>query len=387
MPRIEINFKLHPDQRRIIKARKKRNTVRCGRKYGKSTLARWLVLEGVASVKSMAYVAPEYPYLYPWWRILSRKYSQIITRDSKQEKRVEFANGAGLDLWSMDNLDSIRPNEYDLVIVDECALSRYFQEAWEEAIEPTLARRNGDVWMFSTPKQLVGGQYFRKLCKKETDGWGSFHAPSHANPYLPMEAIDRARAELPDIIFRQEYLAEFVDVQGALVPRECIRYGEAPLSATYSVGVDLAISMSEGADFTAIVVVGRYDGRYYVVDVVRRKMGFNEAKQAIKSTVEKWRPENVSVEAVQYQSAMVEQLQSELTSTYITAVYPSKDKRTRFMPVLGMYEHGLITHSRSLPVEFEEDLLVFPEGKHKDTIDALVYAIGAFSSGVKVYDI
>ena len=116
-------------------------------------------------------------------------------------------------------------------------------------------------------------------------------------------------------------------------------------------------------------------------------MGFNETKTAIKKVAMKWRPTYVNIEAVQYQAALVEDLRLEMEGFYINAIHPDRDKRSRFMPTLGKYEHGLIVHHPLLPKEFEGELLQFPEGEHDDMVDALVYAMKGFDSGVRVYNV
>jgi predicted phage terminase large subunit-like protein len=89
----------------------------------------------------------------------------------------------------------------------------------------------------------------------------------------------------------------------------------------------------------------------------------------------------INIEAVQYQSAMVQELIRN-TMLPVQSVKPTKDKLTRFMPIEGKYEHGHIIHSRQLSQDFEGELLEFPDGAHDDMVDALVYSINAHDAGV-----
>ena len=52
------------------------------------------------------------------------------------------------------------------------------------------------------------------------------------------------------------------------------------------------------------------------------------------------------------------------------------DKVTRAMPLAIQYENGLVYHRRSAPwlVEYEDELLSFPNGAHDDQVDAAAYA-------------
>ena len=61
----------------------------------------------------------------------------------------------------------------------------------------------------------------------------------------------------------------------------------------------------------------------------------------------------------------------------------SKGKEERFLPVLTKYALGLIWHADTLDVEFEAELLSFPEASHDDWVDALVYAVSAVDSSLR----
>jgi hypothetical protein len=57
--------------------------------------------------------------------------------------------------------------------------------------------------------------------------------PSSVNPFLPPSEIEEARKSLPEMTFRQEYLAEFISADGAV-----FRNVDAVLTAPESVPAD-----------------------------------------------------------------------------------------------------------------------------------------------------
>ena len=76
---------------------------------------------------------------------------------------------------------------------------------------------------------------------KDNPNYKSFFGTSYDNPFIDVSEIEDARRSLPDHIFRQEYLAEFLD-DGSSVFRninECIKKGGE--SANYYAGVDLGV--------------------------------------------------------------------------------------------------------------------------------------------------
>jgi predicted phage terminase large subunit-like protein len=150
-------------------------------------------------------------------------------------------------------------------------------------------------------------------------------------------------------------------------------------------GVDLAISTREGADYTAAVVLGKQNGNTYVVHASRTRAGFQGSVDFIRSIAYRYKPTIVAIENVQYQAAVVEQLLRD-TTLPIVGIKPDKDKVTRFLPLSVRYEQGLVWHNENLE-EYEDELLSFPEGMHDDLVDAAANAykqLGAGGSGPRV---
>jgi predicted phage terminase large subunit-like protein len=375
--RIDLRFELHSGQQTVWGGRRRFNVVNCGRRWGKTVLAEAALGDMITTGKPAAYFAPTYKMLMEVWRTIKRDFRDVIAETNESEKRITYINGGQLDMWSLDNFDAVRGRKYGRVIIDEAAMVPDLEEAWTMAIRPTLSDYRGDAWFFSTPK---GRNYFYHLSEraKTDEVWTYWQMPTSANPFIAADEIDAARTELPSTVFAQEYLAEFIDVQGALIKREMITYMDSssvPSGLKIGMGVDLAISKSETADYSAIAVIG-YDkdsGRRYVLDIWRGKEGFHEIVQMIVSMAAKWNPQRINIEAVQYQVAVVQELLRK-TSLPVRAVKPERDKVTRFQGLHARYEQLLVSHVRGLTPEFERELLSFPEGDHDDMVDALVYA-------------
>lgn len=380
MTEIQINARLHSGQRLIMKNRRRFNTVSCGRRFGKTVLAQTLLIEKAIDGMPAAYFAPTYKMLSDVWKSTKSALHRVTLSISEQEKRILLTTGGVIDFWSLDAFDSVRGRKYARAVCDEVAMCKNFLDAWNEAIRPTLTDYKGDGYFFSTPKGR--NDFFTMYERARLDEtYASFRMPTSVNPYIDTSEIDAARMELPNIVFNQEYLAEFLDVQGALVKREMITYvdaGQVPANLRIGMGVDLAISKADTADFTAIVVVG-YDkesGRRYVLDVWRGKDGFHEVVNMIKIYAAKWNPQRINIETVQYQVAVVQELLRK-TTLPVKGVKPDRDKVTRFHSILARYEQLMVTHVRGIEPAFEKELLSFPESQHDDMVDALVYAEAA----------
>jgi predicted phage terminase large subunit-like protein len=165
-----------------------------------------------------------------------------------------------------------------------------------------------------------------------------------------------------------------VQLTGGLCKREFVVYGTPSGNGVRRVGVDLAISQKQSADYTAIVVVEREGDVDYVVHAERGRWTFRETLERIRTMAQG--AAAVAIEAVQYQAAVVEEL-VRTTTLPVVPVRPDRDKVTRFLPVLTRIEHGALRFSPALPSWFFEELLSFPETEHDDAVDALVYAVTA----------
>lgn len=219
---IEIDFvlkKLHPKQDFIIKSAKRFNHLRCGRRFGKTTLIEELcspVLDGWP----VGVWFPTYKDLSEVWKDVKKKYAPIISKVNEQLKQIELItsreeNGEiykGLiDFWSMEEPDSGQGRKYKRAIIDEAAKAAKLYQAWENTIRPTLTDYIGDAYILSRPKGKTNGFYKLEEKHKQFDNWSFFHFTTYDNPYIDHAEIEDAKNQLDDITFRQEYMAEYVD--------------------------------------------------------------------------------------------------------------------------------------------------------------------------------
>lgn len=381
----------HAGQVRIIQDARRFNVVACGRRFGKTAMGGILALtgwpgrlQGLASGYDVGWFAPNYKLLDEAWRALKAALESqgVVNRADSQQRRIETRFGGSLDFWTLEEPDGGRGRRYGLVIVDEAAMARHLKDAWEQAIRPTLTDHAGGAWFFSTPN---GVNYFHELSRRgqsdEWPDWAFHHAPTKANPHINPAEIDEARTSLPELVFRQEYLAEFVTFGAGLVKPEHLVDGIAPPGLSVVLGVDLAISEKQGADWTAIVAMSRdpETGLIHVREVERHRAGFHEVLNRIKAAAARHNPTLIAIEQTQYQAAVVQEL-ARTTSLPVRGVKPDRDKLTRFARLLTRYEQRLVRHDPAgVPAWFRDELLSFPEGEHDDGVDAAAYAFAALS--------
>ena len=207
--------KPHAAQLPIIKDARRFNVLVCGRRFGKTRLGIYMLAQKELYSLPCAWFAPTYKDILEVWREINTTLKPIITRSSIQERRVELAGGGTIEFWSLDNEDAGRGRKYKRVIIDEAAKAPYLQAAWEQAIRPTLTDYKGDAYFLSTPK---GRNYFWRLYQRALEGgeWQAWHYPTVANPYIDASEVLAAKQDLPEAIYKQEYLAEFIENEGSV---------------------------------------------------------------------------------------------------------------------------------------------------------------------------
>lgn len=364
----------HPAQRQIVESARRFNVVCAGRRTGKTKMGTRLLIEPALHGYPVAWFAPNYKYLEEVWREVGQATSEVTRHSDKTAKRRELVTGGVIEFWTLDGEDAARGRKYKRAIIDEAAIARTLQEQWQQAIRPTLTDMLGDAWFLSTPK---GQNYFYELAqrhKQQSESWMFAQHPTSDNPYIDPAEIAEARRDLPELVFRQEYLAEFVTQEGTLLKAQWLKVAEPPLGLTLRMGVDLAISQKEGADYSAAVILGTDpQGNVFIVHAERVRATFNQVLEWVKSLAARWQPSVIHVEQVQFQAAVIQEL-LRTTNLPVKGVRPDRDKVTRFLPLQARYEQGLVWHSPSLPPEFANELLSFPIGEHDDMVDAAAYA-------------
>lgn len=229
-------MKLHPTQEIVAKDTHRFRIMCNGRRWGKTTLA-IEEIKGVALSKAtkIAYIATTYAQARDIaWEMLKREMAGAIIQANESRLELKTRNQLGTEsqivLRGWENIETLRGLGFDFIVIDEVASMRNFWLNWQEVIRPTLTDTRGEGLFISTPKGFNHFYDLYNLEAKDSD-FKSFHFTTYDNPYLPVEEIDKAKQELTEDRFAQEYLADFRKTEG-LVYKEFNRkehlYKEQP---------------------------------------------------------------------------------------------------------------------------------------------------------------
>lgn len=207
-------LQLHSGQAQVVAEARRFNVLACGRRWGKTELGQDLTVEPLQAGYPVGWFSPNYKDLFEAWDHLINLFREVIRRANKTERRIELTTGGVLECWTLEDPDAGRGRKYQRVIIDEAAKARLLKTNWEQAIRPTLTDFHGDAWFLSTPK---GRNYFWQLYNLGQDpltvDWKSWQKPTISNPCLPdgEAEVESARRELPQMVFEQEYGAQFTE--------------------------------------------------------------------------------------------------------------------------------------------------------------------------------
>lgn len=259
---IEIDERVHAGQQAILESPARFRMVACGRRWGKTVTCaketRDDLLEHGEGWLTW-WTAPTYQQAEIGMRAVLEELPDDVVADVNRSKlRVEVVTGAIVEFKSADQPDNLRGEGVDKLVIDEAPeVSQY---AWEHALRPTLTdSEHSRMIAIGTPK---GRGWFYRLWERgnspDWEEYESFQAPTAQNPFINADDVAEARQTIPDRVFRQEYLAEFIDDAGGVFPKldECgvlVEYEWAELEGTppYALGVDFA----RHQDWTVLIAI------------------------------------------------------------------------------------------------------------------------------------
>ena len=397
----DLNVTLHDAQMEIFTSPKRFKIASCGRRFGKSYLAAWvLIINALKSdSKDVFYVAPTFQQAKDiLWSILKSIGKDVIKAAHENTATLTLINDRKIYLKGSDRPDTLRGVGLAYVVMDEYASMK--QEVWEMILRPTLADIKGGALFIGTP---AGKNHFYQLWldaqkeeyKKE---WEAFQFNSTDNPFLDPLEIEAARNTMSTQAFRQEFEATFETFSGGIFKEEWLQYVDddefddkkAKAQGHFVISVDPAGFekaqkdrglKSSKLDETAISVVKISQDEWLVKDILHGRWGIKETATKILDAAEDVQATTVGIEAGALKNAIMPYLEDEMRMRgrwiNITDVtHGGKRKQDRIVWALqGRMEHGKIKFRKAdWNKHFIGQMLDFPSPlSHDDLLDSLAY--------------
>ena len=214
-------FTPHAKQREVIngilESGAKYHVAAIGRQFGKSLMGMNLALYWMINHRpcKVLWVSPVYSQASKVHKELYAAIAQsgLVKNNNFSANELELRNGSTIIFRSAERYDNIRGLTCDYGIIDESAFMK--DDAWQEAIRPVFAVRGKKVLFISTPK---GKNWFHNLYQlgnsPDYPNYVSYAGSSYDTPYIELEEIEDAKKTIAPNIFKQEYLAQFIDSGG-----------------------------------------------------------------------------------------------------------------------------------------------------------------------------
>lgn len=259
-------FRPHPGgQKLILDSEARFRTLAAGRRWGKTKVASHEIVRRAKKPNQMI-----------WWvantyKNVSRGYREVVNQlpaswlakpapaYTSTTKILQLKNGTMIEFYSGGSPDALAGEGVDFVVVDEAALIP--DNVWQQLIRPTLMDTGGDAFIISTPR---GHNWFWKMWKLGQEGklgYESWRFAQTDNPYVPAKETADAKDELPEIIFRQEIMAEFLAAGASIFGLGLEREGSIVDEIVEPRGnVFVGIDLAKKQDFTVITADREEDG-------------------------------------------------------------------------------------------------------------------------------
>lgn len=267
--------------------------------------------------ESILWASPTYDQCRIGWGEL-RKAVGVVAEFNQSRMEVQFPNAGRVIFRSLDNPDNARGHTADGVIVDEAPLVA--ERAWYEIIRPVISDTGGWVGFGGTPK---GRNWFwrESMAARDRDdskAWaiptlgvtvqdGQLIRQSHPleNPDFPFSEAQQMFGTLPEAIFRQEFMAEFLEDAGTVF-RHVMDIATAQAASS---GHDtfMGVDWGKHQDWTVVTVLDA-QGTMMAMDRFNQ-IDYTVQLGRLRAMIDRYKPVKVMAETNAMGEPLVEQLQ------------------------------------------------------------------------------
>jgi phage terminase large subunit-like protein len=207
--------RLHAGQQEAFNVQARFRALRCGRRWGKTAFLKTIACDFAAKGAQVGWFVPNYRYASEAYSENEVTLDQAIKSSSRNIGIIHTTTGGRIELWTLEDEKAGRSRRYHLVIIDEAAFTKpNMTSVWEKAIKPTLLDFRGAAIVASNTNGINEENFFWRICNLKEYNFKEYHAPSHSNPFLPADELERLETDNHPLVYAQEYLAEFVDWSG-----------------------------------------------------------------------------------------------------------------------------------------------------------------------------
>lgn len=359
-----IGFIPHKGQKDVLECKEREMIICAGRRWGKSAICGYIIvkffLEELNKVKvgkkgsvKIWIVAPTYEltgkvfeYVVKFLLAFDKSFGQYVS--SRPVPQIKISEGIWIQCKSTTEPMSLLGEELDLEIIDEAA--RIPEKIYHQYIYPTTIAKSRDcrVILISTPK---GKNWFQKMFSMLKEKGSAFHYTTLDGVETDELKLESIKKVTPELVFRQEYMAEFVDQAGTVfrnLDRTTVDYRarEPQHGHYYTIGVDLGTIN----DYSVITVIDRET--YEVVHHDRFRLDYPLTKEHIILQAHKYNNARVIIDATGVGRPIYEDLRQ--SGVYVEDFTFSGKTKEELIGKLAVFIDEMYLKVPNIPVLIDE---------------------------------
>lgn len=211
--------------------------------------------------------------------------------------------------------------------------------------------------------------------------WQPLIYPDGRNAWAEVFTDDIIKALMDEgpVAFGQNYKLEPRRSGDSIIPRSALKFARnVPSHSTARIvfGIDPAFSEKTNTDSMAVAICAHIGDQRYIMKVIEYKGKEKNEEKFCNSVEQLYRSLNPSIIRIEANNGG-EILASLLKkrNLAVEVVKASKDKETRLLEQEGRFARGEVYFLPGTE-EAQEQLVKFPNVKHDDMVDAIVYSLG-----------
>ena len=323
-----------------------------------------------------------------------------------QKYIITFLNGSTLDMGSAERPENLEWFWYDFYVLNEAWIILKKKGLWDNTIFPMIKDARGKI--IGTPKGKTDQNNeswktkYLELSElaKTNPNFKEYVYTIYDSPEYTPDQIETIKASVPSYIWKQEYLAEFVNVyEGSLLtPADICYYDTISLDDFDAVYMhsDTTHTGKATSDFFCTVVLweNKLNKNFYILDFILEKMDVEQQSRASISLYQKYKDKvrkfTYDEKANQWYGFWIRKLAREeynLSLPIEELKYPN-DKIAHFTPHIPHFKAKRVyfpNSHRNIGIAIDQ-LLAFPnKDVNDDFVDGLSGVLDNFKKPEQIY--
>jgi len=202
----------------------------------------------------------------------------------------------------------------------------------------------------------------------------------------PLKILEQLKKSLGEYAFQAQYQQNPQPAGGVIIKSAwLLHYKQNECPRQFSMRIqswDTANKSGEFNDFSVCTTWGVLDGRYYLLDVYRRRLDYPQLRRAVIDQHRRFPCNTVLIEDKGSGIQLLQDLRREGLPLRAYAPTPGNDKEMRVHAQSAVFENGRVLLPTDAPwlTEYVRELTTFPGAKFDDQVDSTMQALDYLTS-------